>query len=202
MPATAGRAVSRGGRVEAKISFDPDKAVQYLGDVDRKMPAAIGVAVRLSIFDMVTHVTKSKLLGQYLHRVTGTLIKSVTASPAFQTSAARVRGIFGSHLDYARAHEEGFSGTVTVKAHFRRVGTQKGSFFTGIGGKHVTRVREHPRHMDITAKHFLHDTVFERSAQAGINVRKAIFALAESRKVPTLNQVRAQRVSLNQLRAF
>ncbi len=170
--------------------------------MERKLAPTVGVGVRASILGMVRHVTKNKLRGQYLRRRTGTLIRSITASPRFLVREDLVRGAFGSNLDYARAHEEGFSGRVTVRAHLRTMADQGGSFFSGLGGVHVTRVREHARMMDIPGRHFLRDTVVERTPDAGLNVRKAVLVLADTRKVPTLTQVRNRSVSLRELRAF
>jgi hypothetical protein len=178
--------------------------------------------VRASILGMVAHVTKNKLRGQYLHRRTGTLIRSITASPAFQSSEEVVRGTFGSNLDYARAHEEGFSGKVQVKAHLRKLAPRKllkarrlASGEMILRAKDVRRnrriarrsrfahVRPHSRQVDIPAKHFLADTVADKTAETGANVRKAVLLLAETRRVPTLSQLRGRgALSLREQRAF
>lgn len=157
---------------------------------------AVFSGVQASIFWMVRHVTRQKLLGQYLNRRTGTLIRSITASPEFNVTDTEVVGVFGSNLDYARYHEEGFSGILPVAEFYRRpafteMDAEAGSkrsdtFFTA----RSIRVRAHTRRVEHHARYFLRDTVSEGTPQAGINVRKAIILLANTGRVPRYSGIR------------
>lgn len=160
---------------------------------------------------MVGHVTRNKLRGQYLRRRTGTLIRSITESPRFLISDALVRGEWGSHLDYARVHEEGFVGRVQVRAHVRRlIGTAtskasarrvKKALLAGRG--RTAFVRAHSRHLNVRARHFMRDTVAEKRGESGINVRKSVYMLADRGKVPTVSDIRSgSRLTIAQLRGF
>ncbi len=170
---------------------------------------------------MVRHVTRDKLLGQYLHRRTGTLIRSITASPEFIQTEASVTGVFGSNLDYARYHEEGFSGSLPVRAHERHIKERFETQRFQMGGSEATgrlriarlrvltraartiQVRAHTRRVNIEARHFLRDTVLEGAPETGLNARKAILLLAKTRAVPSIGAIRsAGAVSLLDLRRF
>lgn len=106
--------------IDPKITIDIEGMRQRFGVLAEKLPAAVVVAVRSSVLLGVRYVVKMKLTGQALRRRTGTLIRSVTASPRVELVLDNVVGSFGSNLDYARAHELGFHGRVQVRAHSRR----------------------------------------------------------------------------------
>ena len=193
------------------MTLDAQRAKVYLGALAGLLHRAVGAGVRVSILDMVAHVTKNKLRGQYLRRRTGTLIRSITASPRFATTPELVSGTLGSNLDYARVHEEGFVGRVQVKAHVRRLvgpassraGARRLRKALIAGRSTVAHVRAHSRHVNVRARHFLRDTVSEKRGEAGINVRKGIVLLAETGKVPTTGEIRSRsRLTIAQLRGF
>lgn len=171
-----------------------------LGRYEGLLGRAVSAAVRASVLDMVRHVTKEKLLGQVLNRRTGTLIRSITASPGFLVTDQAVRGWFGSNLDYARMHEEGFKGTVEVPAHLRR--HARGGRFErearglGLSLRDLRRqralmipVRAHTRKVDIRAKHFLRDTIRERDAASRAKLRSALLHLIRTGNVPSPGQL-------------
>ena len=179
------------------------------------MHRALGAGVRQSIFSMVAHVAKNKLRGQYLRRQTGTLIRSITASPSVEISRERVAGSFGSNLGYARMHEEGFKGRLQVRAHIRRLTPRlkpasiRRQLHYGVNyfgrlveagatlrrtyaiQKRYAHVRAHSRRVDIRARHFLLDTLTEKTGETNLNVRKALMFLARTGKVPTVKDVQS-----------
>jgi phage gpG-like protein len=61
---------------------------------------------------------KQKLSGEVLHTVTGTLRRSINYS-VLQDLSSVVASV-GTNVVYAAAHEYGFTGNVTVRAHIRR----------------------------------------------------------------------------------
>lgn len=174
---------------------------RYLGDVLRLMPKTVAVGVRSGVFLMVRDVVKSRLTDDnppYLNRDTGTLIRSVTASPRFHLDDTRATGEFGSNLDYARKHEEGFSGTEQVPAHLRRRPTKsryaRAARRAGFSARDMRTqralmipVRAHTRHVHYRARHMFRDTVSANTAEANLRVRRALVYLHRERKVPALS---------------
>lgn len=74
----------------------------------------------------------------------------------------------GTNLPYAAAHNEGFTGTVNVRAHTRRTSTRVREKYTARSGKERTRtvkhykssypVRAHTRKMDLEQRQFMGDS--------------------------------------------
>lgn len=145
---------------------------------------AVAAGIKASLLWAVRDVTKNRLLGQYLRRRTGTLIRSITASPHLPVvSPDLVVGRFGSHLDYARAHELGFEGFVDVPEHSRashRVRahsrqTRAGEIQVRAHTRAEHLVGAHRAYLVIRARHFLRDTVQDA---AGPTERRLARALA------------------------
>ncbi|MBF0516365.1 MAG: phage virion morphogenesis protein [Nitrospirae bacterium] len=85
-------------------------------------------------------------------QVTGGLASSI------QQTSGRNYAAVGTNKKYAAVHQFGFHGTVTVKAHSRKIFTTKGK--SGKTLKHkklkdTTNVKSFSRNMDITARPFL-----------------------------------------------
>jgi len=182
---------------------------------------------------LIDHVVRVKLSGSVqkkgvlgagavLRWRTRTLIRSITSSPRYSVTEDRALAIIGTHLDYGRWHEEGYSGPEVrpkhrvrahrveahsvrshgVREHIRRVRTN--SFFTGLGGRqvrvrahqvrgHVVKahrvrahdVREHIAMVNIRAKHYLRDTLREKSPEAFVRLRRALIFLKRTGRVPS-----------------
>ncbi len=157
-------------RVTANIVLDVSemkRLVEILGP--KKLPKILFNVVRAMQLLLAEHVITSKLTGQYLKRQTGTLIRSVSAStrvkPSVRSNPARVRGVVGTPLGYGKAHEIGFSGEVSVRAHSRRLfrkSTSKAGKTRKKLLRSVARVQAHARKMEITAKHYLRDSLVEK----------------------------------------
>lgn len=167
-------------RAHIKVDFRELEELfrRFGGDPVRQ---AIAAAVQATALSGVRRVTTRKLLGQYLNRRTGTLIRSHTASPRARITKQKVQGSFGSNLDYARAHELGFVGEAVVPAHTRvrdQVFGRKVEPFT-------ETVRAHVRQMRLPAKHFLRDTVREERPLARDRVVRSIDFLARFGTPPT-----------------
>jgi len=152
-------------------------------------------------------VTKEKLLGQYLNRRTGTLIRSEVASQRVNQGGDLVVGSFGTNLDYGIKWEEGFDGYETVPAHTRRrTASQRASFRAaakriGLSSKQVNassslrlgmqliQVREHKAHRVYKAKHFNRDALNENAREAETRFAKATWFLEHNGRVPTLSDM-------------
>jgi phage gpG-like protein len=83
----------------------------------RLRAALLRTATRLAI-DMQGWVKSQKLSGSVLHVRTGNLRQSINQEVA--QSGTKTTAIVGTNVEYAGAHEYGFDGLVTVKAHVRR----------------------------------------------------------------------------------
>jgi phage gpG-like protein len=88
------------------------------------------------------HVKEDKLTGQVLNVRTGRLRRSITQR--VEDEGGNVVGYVGTKVKYARAHEFGFTGNVTVREHLRR--TKSGTEAT---------VKAHSRNMHLPERSFL-----------------------------------------------
>lgn len=192
-----------GGALESRITIDISKADATLAGLERKIPGAVMAGVKAGTLAMVRHVTRDKLLGQYLNRRTGTLIRSITASPRFTRTPQTILGEFGSNLDYARYHEEGFTGAIHVPAYNRirsraladaaKKFHRRKKFLTASQLRAVSpwiHVRAHARRVSYRARHFLRDTVSERTVEARRLVWRALYVLSRDGKTPTRADLR------------
>lgn len=157
---------------------------------DREVLRKLGVAapsVRASLVRGMGRITLKlmrisvgqKLSGQVLRRVTGTLARSVTQSPRTYQIGMRIIGTVGvsditgrggrAPVKYGRAHEYGFSGTVTVREHLRR---QRGA------SRDATTVRAHSRRMHMPERSFLRSALRDLDA-AGVIDAELRAAVAE-----------------------
>ena len=132
-------------------------------------------------------VKEQKLSGQVLKNQTGTLRRKVNQQVVSDDQA--VVGKVGVKLSYAAAHEFGFDGMVTVKAHLRRAKAQMalalrtrkdGSTFHSSNGKGQGEisVKSFERHMKLPERSYLRSALREMAPdiQAGLEaaVRKAV----------------------------
>jgi len=129
-----------------------------------EMKAGIGRAT----LKLQRMVVQDKLSGQVLKVRTGTLRRSI--DQAVTDEGANVVGIVSTNVKYARVHEYGFKGTVTVRESLRTI---KQAFGRPIDAKQIT-VKSHGRKMDLPARSFL------RSALADLEASGAIRAEMEA----------------------
>lgn len=101
---------------------------------------------------LTSKVKKDKLSGQVLRRRTGRLSRSINYKLDVQPSA--VYATVGTNVEYAKALEYGFDGTVSVKAHLRK-----------IKGGTVQNVKVHDRHMKIAPHSFLRSALADMKTQ-------------------------------------
>jgi phage gpG-like protein len=121
-----------------------------------KVMRAVNGEVRSIAYDMVARVKGDKLSGQVLNVRTGRLRRSINARITESTTGIEAK--VGTNVEYARAHEFGFKGTVTVKEHMRR-------------GK---RVRAHARNVNIPQRSFLRSTATEMRPEIDKRIARAI----------------------------
>jgi hypothetical protein len=148
------------------------------------------VAVSVTTLRMTRWVTTRKLLGQYLNRRTGTAIRSISASPSWWPTDDGAGGQFGSNLDYVKAHEQGFKGTVQVREHERRLFRYRSKRGKALKRRKriegaLATVKAHPRNVDIRARHFFRDTLKEQKPAFNVRLRKAILVATRLGRVAT-----------------
>jgi len=144
-----------------------------------RMMVAIGTGVRARLLevmdsaaqDIQQHVTREKLSGQVLNRRTGTLRNSI--SKRVNTDTSSVSAVVSTDVKYARPHEYGFQGTVTVPAHQR---TQTMAFGKSIASRMV-EVRAHPMRMNLPERSFLRSSLREKAPVEIERIRKSMAEL-------------------------
>lgn len=125
-----------GEEIAAKLREKPDQLRQ-----------ALTTGVSRAVLIVQTR-TKDKLSGEVLQVKTGRLRRSI--NQAVRQESDRVVGTVGTNVVYARPHEFGFQGVVTVKEHLRRT----------VSGKDVT-VRSHSMQMNLPERSFLRTALQE-----------------------------------------
>lgn len=112
-----------------------------------KMPARFDQEMRKGVaraaLIVLRQTVQNKLQGQVLNVRTGRLQRSINASPVVEDDGVLVSKV-GTNVRYARVHEYGFSGTVSVREHLRQ--SKQGR---------ATSVRAHTRKVDLPARSFL-----------------------------------------------
>ena len=149
--------------------------------MDRENELTIGHAQRLKL---------SQRGPTTLGVVTNRLRSSLNRSPA-EVSGNSVTSTIGSNVSYARAHEFGFDGNVTVRAHTRRVfsyggtGTKTFKQLTR-DGRIVTKtrkpkattgtvqVRSFQRHLVVKQRSFIRSSLIERAPDYGRTLSRGI----------------------------
>lgn len=107
-----------------------------------------------------------------LGRVSGDLARSI-GSVSKKGGVNRVNGntiVIGTNLVYARAHEEGFRGVVTVPAHERRTNVA----FGRMRGVFLQKIRTHSRKMNIKARPFLSTALRDSKAPIKTIIQRMI----------------------------
>jgi hypothetical protein len=120
----------------------------------------------------MARLARAKVNGPLLRRRTGALWQSINGTVLDEgDKIAGVTSVAGDALskghkviDYARAHEYGFHGTVTVKEHLREI---KQAFGRSIAPKQIT-VRAHEMKMNIPEKAFLRSSLADMQAAGEI----------------------------------
>lgn len=149
-----------------------DKLVaKFSGYVGRLQPELLR-AMDIIVNKLVNYIQANKLSGQVLHRRTGALSRSIKGT--FKEQGGSIVGEVTSRdkgnapLPYAAYHEHGFSGTMNVRDHVRRIA--HGDF-----AGELTPVRAHLRHVNYKAHPFFkpsrdeNQTFIQNTLQAAVS---------------------------------
>lgn len=136
-----------------RVAFNVKKGtIERLRKKPEEMRAALIPAMK-KCMAVAEATAKTKYLSgprpRRLDRVTGRLRGSIATG--VDTSGAEIKGIIGTNVVYARIHELGFKGTVSVRSHTRRV-TSRNIKEAASGAAFV---RAHQRRMNIRSRPFL-----------------------------------------------
>lgn len=123
-----------------------------------EMKAGIGRAV----LKLQRMVVQDKLSGQVLKVRTETLRRSI--DQIVIDEGQKVSGVVSTNVKYARAHEYGFHGTVSVRESLRTI---KQAFGRPIEPVQVT-VRAHSRKVDLPERSFLRSALTDLEASGAI----------------------------------
>lgn len=112
--------------------------------------------VRLSV-ELQAYIKQSKLSGQVLKNRTGTLRRSINRRVV--TSPGSIRAYVGTNVKYARPHEYGFTGTVSVREHLRM---QKLAWGKPMKNPREVTVKAHPMKMNLPMRSFLRSALKDK----------------------------------------
>lgn len=113
-------------------------------------------------------LTKEKLSGPVLRNRTGRLRRSINFRLTETPNA--IVGTVGTNVRYARAHEYGFEGTVSVREHTRTVTMAFGRPIDPVDAV----VRAHTAHMLLPERSFLRSSLSERAPSIANAIREAV----------------------------
>ncbi len=172
-------------RQSARVEFEIADIERLFESYGRLVPATVAIGLRQGVLAMVADTVLNRLTGQYLNRVTGTLIRSVTASPPEHpvVTETSVTDWFGTNLKYGAAHELGFRGRVSVRAHQVRGHKRRGRAVRA----HARRA--HTKQMDMRARYFLRDSLRDLTDRSKMAVGRALLVMARTGRVPSPGEV-------------
>jgi phage gpG-like protein len=147
-----------------------DRVIQALAAMPARVQAGLVRAVTALSLQVQQRVQEQKLSGQVLRVRTGTLRRSITAT--VETAPDSVIGTVGTNVPYGRAHEYGFHGVVTVKAHLRTITKAFGRALKE-GSKQIS-VGAHPRQVNLPERSFLRSALKDLQPQIEQKLAQAV----------------------------
>jgi phage gpG-like protein len=137
--------------------------------------SALPEGLRKTITDQVTklgfklqrHVQADKLSGQVLKVRTGILRSSINLKVDQGTS--EVIATVGTKVSYARVHEFGFKGAVSVRAHLRQV---KQVFGRPVSA--TQNVKAHSRNVNLPERSFLRSALKDMEVEIKTSLERAV----------------------------
>lgn len=160
--------------MEFVVNVKSDTAINWLaGYPDRLMDRLLKISQRWAI-KLQGHVKADKLTGQVLHNRTGTLRRSINQKVT--RGPTEIKAIVGTNVSYARPHEFGFQGVVSVREHVRM---QRMAWGLPMKDPHQVTVRAHPMKMNIPEKSFLRsaladyrDEIVQEMTKAAVEAKR------------------------------
>ncbi|MBU1223095.1 MAG: phage virion morphogenesis protein [Gammaproteobacteria bacterium] len=119
--------------------------------------------------ELLRRVKADKLSGQVLNVRTG-LLRRRTHHRVTE-SGSRIEGIVGNNAEYARAHELGFKGPVSVKAHLRQI---KEAWGKPLKAAKKIQVKPHTRQVELPARSFLRSALADMEPKIRDELRETL----------------------------
>lgn len=141
---------------------------QRLNAVVPSVRHALTKAVEASSIKLQIRVIK-KLNGVVLKNRTGRLMRSINFRVTGQ-GTQDVAGFVGTNVEYARVHEYGFKGAVTVKEHLR---VQKMAWGKAMKNPRPVTVKSHSMKMNMPERSFLRSALAEMEPEINAAIEKA-----------------------------
>lgn len=132
-----------------------DNATKALNDIQKKIIASVYNAIKKDTTLLTTKIKNDKLSNNVLNVRSGNLRNSIHNRVV--DSGNVIKGEVFSDSKYAAAHEYGFNGSETVKAHMMRMTKAYGK---PIQAKEIL-VRSFTRHMKIKQSSFMRSSLNE-----------------------------------------
>lgn len=127
-----------------------ERVIQRFQSLQGDVRGRVGQAMGGIVLKLQARVVRNKLNGQVLNVRSGTLRRSI--DQAVYQDGSQIRGVVGTNVEYARVHEYGFNGTVTVKEHLRLV---KKAFGKDLKTPKEVMVRTHAARVNLPERSFL-----------------------------------------------
>jgi len=166
-------------RISGQLKPNPDIIAYRLGEKLQRATGNVGKAVEREAIRMVAYVKSEKLTDQVVRVRTGRLRRSITYR--YKQDGTSFQAWVGTNVSYARALEEGFTGTVNVKGHLVREHQRR---MTVAFGKPMAEprtvtvkehsVKAHPVKMNIKPRKFLRSSLDENTPKITANLRQAV----------------------------
>jgi phage gpG-like protein len=146
------------------------EVVERLRGITPKVRTALENRIQRLTIQLQRHVVQDKLRGQVLNvGKTGRLWRSI--QQAMTSDAQNITGVVSTNVSYGKAHEYGYSGTVTVKEHLRTI--------TQAWGKQLkepvtSTVRSHSMKMNLPERSFLRSALTDMADEIQTQIKQAV----------------------------
>jgi phage gpG-like protein len=144
------------------------RLIGQLQALPQAVQSGLGRAMLQLAQQLQDHVQQDKLSGEVLRVRSGALRASIAAQTA--DSGTTFSATVGSDLPYAAAQEYGFSGTVSVRAHLRRI---REAFGRPIAERTIS-VGAYTRNMNLPARSFLGSALADMQPEIEAALRDAV----------------------------
>ncbi len=142
--------------------------IARLSSMPRNVQSGLARAITRLGLELQRKVQSEKLSGQVLKVRTGVLRSSINLK--VDQSATAITASVGTAVKYAKVHEFGFSGTVSVRAHLRQI-TQAFGHPIAPTTQHVGA---HSRRMNLPERSFLRSSLREMQGAIKSGIAEAV----------------------------
>lgn len=145
------------------------ETVAKLGRANSSLRGKVKQSIVALTIALLVKVKEEKLTGQVLNVRTGRLRRSINQSVT--DTGAQIYGVVGTNVSYGRAHEMGFRGQMSVKAHMRQI---KKAWGKPLKSPKSILVRAHSRTVDFPERSFLRSSLREMEPKIRYDIREAL----------------------------